>query len=62
MIMNFRFNNLSLKTIYAYTERENIPSVKLLEKLEFDLINHIEDVGTNNHRIYYMKVYRKIRI
>lgn len=59
VIIDYGFNDLSLKAIDAYTERGNIPSVKLLEKSGFDLIDHVEDLGTNNQRTYYMNVYRK---
>lgn len=58
-VIDYGFDSLELIAIDAYTEQENISSIKLLEKSGFKLIDHVDDIGVNTDKTYHMNVYRK---
>ena len=51
-IVNFGFNNLKLKSIEAYTNKNNLSSIKLLEKNHFIKQNNRRDDGNIDNLIY----------
>ena len=48
---------MKLKTIEAYTEENNISSIKLLESCKFTEIKRVQEEGYYSSRIYNMIVY-----
>jgi ribosomal-protein-alanine N-acetyltransferase len=51
-VLNYGFENLELKTIEAFTHKNNIASIALLEKLDFVLDAERRDEGFENNRSY----------
>jgi ribosomal-protein-alanine N-acetyltransferase len=51
-VLNFGFKNLELKTIEAFTHKNNTASIALLEKLKFVLHPDRRDEGFENNRSY----------
>lgn len=60
-IVDYGFNVMNLKELYAYTEENNIKSIKLLERCNFAEVNRVDDEGYFNNRIYHMIVYKRHR-
>lgn len=60
-IVDYGFNVMNLKELYAYTEENNIKSIKLLERCNFAEVNRVDDEGYFNNRIYHMIVYKRYR-
>ena len=56
-IVDYAFNTMNLKTIEAYTEENNINSIKLLESCRFNEIKRVKEDGYYSNRIYNMIVY-----
>lgn len=56
--VEYGFNVMKLKTLYAYTEENNAKSNYLLKRCNFSEINRVDDEGYFNDRIYHMIVYR----
>lgn len=56
--VKYGFDVMALKTLEAYTEIDNISSVKLLESCQFNEISRIEEKGYLNDRVYHMVVYQ----
>ena len=56
-IVDYAFNTMKLKTIEAYTEENNISSIKLLESCKFTEIKRVQEEGYYSSRIYNMIVY-----
>jgi ribosomal-protein-alanine N-acetyltransferase len=54
-VLNFGFKNLELKTIEAFTHKNNTASIALLEKLEFVLHPDRRDEGFENNRSYRLE-------
>ena len=54
-IINFGFNNLHLKTIEAFTHKNNIASKALLEKCNFIFQPERRDKGFDNNIIYNLE-------
>lgn len=57
-ILNYGFNEMKLSMIEAYTETDNFPSVKLLNRLGF--VNHgsVIDHGQVKERDFIMQIYQ----
>ena len=51
-VLNYGFQNLELKTIEAFTHKNNIASIALLEKQNFVLDPERRDEGFENNRSY----------
>lgn len=51
-ILNFAFNELNFETIEAFTDKENLSSRKLLEKIGFKLVKNKVDEKNLNNVIY----------
>lgn len=56
--VQYGFNVMNLTKLDAYTEENNINSIKLLKKCNFILVNRVDDEGYFNKRVYHMMVYR----
>ena len=54
-VLNFGFENLELKTIEAFTHKNNVASIALLEKLNFVLHPDRRDEGFENNRSYRLE-------
>ncbi|HWQ97619.1 MAG TPA: GNAT family N-acetyltransferase [Clostridia bacterium] len=57
-VITFAVDELRLDALEAYTERENTPSRKLLERLHFSEAGQVDDVSADGTRVYHMFVYR----
>lgn len=57
-VLNYGFCVMKLSALEAYTEENNIKSIKLLEGSKFIEVNRVEEEGYYNNRIYHMIVYR----
>ena len=57
-IIAYAFDELRLDALEAYTERENTPSRKLLERLHFSEAGQVDDPSADGARVYHMIVYR----
>jgi len=57
-VIEYGFNIMKLKALDAYTEENNIKSIKLLENCNFTEINRVDDQGYFNKRVYHMIVFR----
>ena len=56
--VKYGFSGMNLRILDAYTEINNIKSVKLLEGCNFTEVDRVEDEGFYNKRVYHMVVYR----
>ena len=54
-VLNFSFEQLHLKTIEAYTHKNNAPSITLLEKHHFVFQPQRKDTGFEYNRIFKLK-------
>ena len=54
----YGFDVMKLKTLEAYTEENNLKSIKLLEKCNFHEINRISEDGYHTNKVYHMLVYK----
>lgn len=59
--VTYGFEVMALKTLEAYTEIDNISSVKLLESCQFNETGRIDDEGFLNNRVYHMAVFSMIK-
>ena len=57
-VVEYGFDVMGLKELYAYTEESNLKSIRLLKKCDFVEINRVDDEGYFNKRVYHMVVYR----
>lgn len=57
-VVEYGFDVMGLKELYAYTEENNQKSIRLLEKCNFVEISRVDDEGHFNKRVYHMVVYR----
>ncbi len=57
-IIDYGFNCINLNSLEAYTEENNINSIKLLEKCKFIEVGRVDDEGLYSDRIYHMIVYK----
>lgn len=56
--IHYGFDHMKLAAIEAYTEEQNQPSRRLLEKLNFQEFAHVNDVNQDSGHVYHMIVYR----
>ena len=54
-VLNFAFNEMKFETIEAFTDKENLNSRKLLEKIGFKLVKNKIDEKNLNNVIYQIK-------
>ena len=54
-VLNFGFHNLQLKTIEAFTHKNNIASIALLEKHQFVFQTERREDGFENNRIWKLE-------
>jgi len=59
-IVNFALNTMKLHRIYAYIDHENIPSIKIVEKLNFEREGILKDDDFARNRYFDMCVYALI--
>lgn len=57
-VIEYGFQVMKLKTLEAYTEENNVKSIKLLEKCNFHEINRISEDGYLTNKVYHMVVYK----
>lgn len=57
-VVEYGFKDMKLKALEAYTEENNIKSIKLLDSCNFIEVNRVDDEGVFNKRVYHMIVYR----
>jgi ribosomal-protein-alanine N-acetyltransferase len=55
-VLNYGFQNLELKTIEAFTHKNNTASIALLEKLDFVFDPERKDEGFENNISYLLKI------
>ena len=55
VVLDYGMNELNLSKVDAITVPENIASIKLLEKLGFDLVGTIKEPKTNDELNYFHK-------
>jgi len=53
-VIEYGFKNMALKNIEAFTHKNNIASIALLEKQDFVLLPERRDVGFDDNRIYLL--------
>ncbi len=56
--LTFAFQTMRLAALEAYTEADNVPSRKLLERLHFAEVDRVDDTSADGKRVYHMIVYR----
>lgn len=56
-VIDYGFNVMNLKSIKACTEENNIKSINLLKRCNFNFMKSVDDKGYFNNRIYHMMVY-----
>ncbi len=57
-VVDYGFSVMNLSSLEAYTEENNIKSIKLLEGCKFAEVNRINEEGYLHNQIYHMIVYR----
>lgn len=57
-MVEYGFEVMCLKELYAYTEENNFKSIKLLEKCNFVEVDRVDDEGYFSKGIVHMVVYR----
>lgn len=57
-VVKYGFHIMDLKEVLAYTEENNLKSIKLLEKCNFLEIDRVWEEGYFSNRIYNMVVYK----
>jgi len=60
-VIEYAFATLKLAALKAYTEAENMPSRRLLERIGFDKAGQVDDPSADRTRLYHMIVYRMER-
>lgn len=55
--VEYGFSVMNLNELEAYTEENNIKSIKLLEKCNFIETNRVDDQGYFSNKVYHMVVY-----
>lgn len=56
-VVDYGFNVMNLKALMAYTEENNIKSIKLLEGCKFTMKKRVDDQARFSNRVYHMVVY-----
>lgn len=56
-VIKYAFDIMGLRELLAYTEENNLKSVKLLEKCNFFEIKRVQEEGYFSNKIYNMVVY-----
>ena len=54
-VLEYAFEKMELKTIEAFTHKNNLASITLLHKLDFDLQTDRTDEGFEDNRIYKLE-------
>ena len=57
-VTDYAFGTLQLSALEAYTEAENTPSRRLLERIGFVEWGQVDDYSADDTRVYHMIVYR----
>lgn len=57
----FGLEVMGLAALEAFTEKDNVPSVRLLEKCQFVKTGEVDDEGYFSDRIFHMWIYRKTK-
>lgn len=57
-VAGYGFGVMKLRELWAYTEENNLRSIKLLEKCHFVEVKRVEEMGVLNKRVYAMVAYR----
>lgn len=57
----YGFDVMGLAALEAFTERDNVRSLRLLEKCQFVKTGEVDDEGYFSDRIYHMWVYQKAK-
>ena len=57
-VVEYAFDALKLSALEAYTEAENTPSRRLLERIGFVESGQVDDPSADGTRVYHMIVYR----
>lgn len=56
-VIHYGFSILKLKEIHAYTEKDNLKSIQLLERMGFKLSDTIEENGYLVGKTFVMRIY-----
>jgi len=56
-VIEYALNTLKLTALEAYTEAENTPSRRLLERIGFGEAGQVDDPSADGTRVYHMIVY-----
>lgn len=57
-VTDYGFDVMKLRALDAYTEENNLKSIKLLESCKFAEIKRVDDEGFYSEKIYHMIVFR----
>jgi ribosomal-protein-alanine N-acetyltransferase len=57
-VVEYGFDVMNLKALEAYTEEQNLNSIKLLESCRFSEFDRADDVGCFSNRVYHMIGYK----
>jgi len=57
-VVDYAFHTLRLSTLMAYTETQNLPSIKLLDKCGFVVVDRAAEKGTFSDRVFQMLIYQ----
>lgn len=60
-ILKYGFNIMNLKKLEAYTEKDNVHSIKLLESCNFVLTKQVDEQGYIRNKMFHMLVYAKAK-
>jgi ribosomal-protein-alanine N-acetyltransferase len=60
-VIEYAFATLKLSVLEAYTDAENTPSRRLLERIGFAEAGQVDDPSADGTRVYHMIVYRMER-
>lgn len=57
-VISYGFKVMNLEALEAYTEKNNLGSIKLLESCNFAEVGKVDEEGYFNNKIYHMVIYR----
>ncbi|MDF2881729.1 MAG: GCN5-related N-acetyltransferase [Clostridiaceae bacterium] len=60
-VMEYGFKVMKLKKLEAYTEKDNVQSIKLLERCNFAMKKHVDEQGRFYNKVFYMLVYAYVK-
>lgn len=59
-VIDYGFTKMNLEELYAYTEQNNLRSIRILEKCKFVEVNRVDEESRFSKRVFHMVVYKLI--